>query len=1737
MASQSDYENALLEAIDYLIDKRVENLDRDKTITATIVKCENALTQEYEIYYNNGYLTAYAQADASYRENQTVYVLVPLGDFSQRKTIVGLASSIDGDNNITFVSSLLNDYNMIGKNVIEDRDGNTPIGLNSYLKNDYILLYDRDMPKESLVHINQDEFGSYIKKADALLIEGTFNTRLPREHRLSKTGIYGVQFVLAFKDKDKPDEIKHVSYVLDTNNMTGNPLLYTTYSNQYAIFPIDTENFLYIESILAYSKDFVIEDDRTQEILWGDDIFMKEFEIYGLQEIAATDGDYTLRLSMPQGGVFQSINSSDVLSVVGTTTYQINSDISDSTTYYWFAKDDRISSVSEEYQMYGGAGWRYLKEAGANKTFTTTGADNRAYENIYLVVAVYKESVVLKQEFTLYNEASRRDIEIQSDLGLKFSFDRGVPELTCLVNGKASDFENNHADDLFSFAWSKIDDYGNTMALTTSYEELEAQYQAGLASGIGYSELASIKNQMLAMEGVEFNRNVLRYPVKQIDARATFSCSVYLRENKDAKDYFIGSATITLYNEAAASPTDYYILIQNGDQVFQYSESGVSPASERYTDPLEIKPLDCHFYDPAGLEVNAETYSVKWVVPLESSMLVVPEEGMTTNPANKKEEWYTQRTFPLDIKESYDYQALSNQITCVVTYDGQEYQQDTDFLFVKVGDNGTNGTDVVGKISPKTDPRAGLLALELRTNQAARWNNGVPISQAPLQFELFKRNELLNFSGTSWTMAGGGTYSKCMSIGESTGIISWQQKTGSRYLTNLIVRASATFEGQSYYAFYPVPVINYKSVKSYTATIDKTKTLKNILYNADGRNPLYNKNQGVFFTLSNASKYIVYTAEGGVSDNSSTAAISLSFNRDADSTAKTLRHNYQDGEGVYIIPDDTYDGAYCNNRVRISIYANSSAVSGGNPEMEIIVPIHMSLNTYGLASLNAWDGNHIEINEDSNFILAPQIGAGVKDKDNGFTGIVMGKAQTYDQTQDDYDEYGPNVGLLGYAKGKQSIWLDAGTGKAVFGLPEQQASTNNNYIEGRIELVPGGESKIGEWNIGSRSLFNINKGMDSSGNPIGIDIDDKKVVAPYDRAYSGEYVVKGSTIGIPHDAQGIILNARPAYVSFKGLPLTSENSNIRFEDANTVIMPGDSLEVEIDPAKSSIFSIYRHTPYSGTQKGDWHRYPLVGINANGQFYTNAIEDGESTMGIGKIGAFGLSAAAGLYVGAQFAYGGSNILKFFIKDAESAGSINSRDIYLTTGTTLQNEYPRPFNIYGKTVNLYASNTSSTSETSTDKLSVTSGTIQLGHYGTNKNYLNLLSGNSSSSASELHTDTNLSITTNNGRTATIDVGKFNINTYSPMTLKINTSPSANTNAAGLTATMKGTASLTGFSTLKLQSSNNQRIDIGSNSIVLGSTDTTNKTSLTLNSNGASNLTTNNHMTIQAKSAGSVNIYSNAAQVRIRAGQSDSNSARIALTSSNSDGNTRFDILSGYGSISSTYNNNIRQCVSISPGILTNWGYFSGTNQHFSEKDCSIFTVGSIYSHQELRARGDVYSNVGSVRAKQGNVYGNDFRFNQTQGSSGILGADRYSTSLISHLHTIYNLLQNLKDQLEKAKTDLSNSISGAQNNLQGQINTINGRINSINATINNLDSRYALKNHTHSNYVTTDTYNVHRHSISTSDVKDVLYGGGPNGVSLVAVNDTTNHTKAVLGISGSVFRTTISKINSDTTGFPS
>ena len=90
------------------------------------------------------------------------------------------------------------------------------------------------------------------------------------------------------------------------------------------------------------------------------------------------------------------------------------------------------------------------------------------------------------------------------------------------------------------------------------------------------------------------------------------------------------------------------------------------------------------------------------------------------------------------------------------------------------------------------------------------------------------------------------------------------------------------------------------------------------------------------------------------------------------------------------------------------------------------------------------------------------MGAGVKDNNNNFTGVVMGAVKQNSSTATTYN------GLLGFSQGIISIYLDAETGNATFGRPG----------EGQIKLVPGGTSTIAGWKINTDSLSsNDNKSI------------------------------------------------------------------------------------------------------------------------------------------------------------------------------------------------------------------------------------------------------------------------------------------------------------------------------------------------------------------------------------------------------------------------------------------------------------------------------------------------------------------------------------------------------------------------------------------------------------------------------------------------------------------------------------
>lgn len=107
-------------------------------------------------------------------------------------------------------------------------------------------------------------------------------------------------------------------------------------------------------------------------------------------------------------------------------------------------------------------------------------------------------------------------------------------------------------------------------------------------------------------------------------------------------------------------------------------------------------------------------------------------------------------------------------------------------------------------------------------------------------------------------------------------------------------------------------------------------------------------------------------------------------------------------------------------------YANVEDIDA--PGITVVKPIISLLNRYSMSHINGWDGNKLKLAD--RYLLAPQVGAGAKENDNSFTGIVMGVTQLNANSSD-----GQRIGLLGFHKGIQSIFLNSKDGSAIFGKP------------------------------------------------------------------------------------------------------------------------------------------------------------------------------------------------------------------------------------------------------------------------------------------------------------------------------------------------------------------------------------------------------------------------------------------------------------------------------------------------------------------------------------------------------------------------------------------------------------------------------------------------------------------------------------------------------------------------------
>lgn len=153
-------EEQVCDAIEILANNSVTNAEYDKTIQATILRCEDKSVGKYLVKYQDSKFYAYSTGvDVTYPVDTLVYILVPNGDFSKDKTIIG-STVKSGSNYVTTLEDAAK-YNLIGENVFTNAD--YAFNMSSYVSERYYKLYDYTDTENSL--INVDWVDTYIKNA------------------------------------------------------------------------------------------------------------------------------------------------------------------------------------------------------------------------------------------------------------------------------------------------------------------------------------------------------------------------------------------------------------------------------------------------------------------------------------------------------------------------------------------------------------------------------------------------------------------------------------------------------------------------------------------------------------------------------------------------------------------------------------------------------------------------------------------------------------------------------------------------------------------------------------------------------------------------------------------------------------------------------------------------------------------------------------------------------------------------------------------------------------------------------------------------------------------------------------------------------------------------------------------------------------------------------------------------------------------------------------------------------------------------------------------------------------------------------------------------------------------------------------------------------------------------------------------------------------------------------------
>ena len=232
MAETTTPNDQIVRAIDTIVKSRIANLDFDKTVICTITDDSDKDNGHYVVNDGSISFDAYSE-NTEYAANDSVYVTIPRGDYTQNKVIVSKYVANANDQPLRYTSPLdqmfIVSNNLVTQNTVRDNGivangtETTDGSASMVAPGKFRLIWERDLSRDDNASLKNNAM------FDCLGIKASFQCALGTTYNI-KSGHYGIIIELYSTPSTDLSSAgaQQSTYILDTADMFGNPYLFSS---------------------------------------------------------------------------------------------------------------------------------------------------------------------------------------------------------------------------------------------------------------------------------------------------------------------------------------------------------------------------------------------------------------------------------------------------------------------------------------------------------------------------------------------------------------------------------------------------------------------------------------------------------------------------------------------------------------------------------------------------------------------------------------------------------------------------------------------------------------------------------------------------------------------------------------------------------------------------------------------------------------------------------------------------------------------------------------------------------------------------------------------------------------------------------------------------------------------------------------------------------------------------------------------------------------------------------------------------------------------------------------------------------------------------------------------------------------------------------------------------------------------------------------------------------------------